>query len=106
MLAVAQLRRQLPCLDELLGHLRRDITAENPLDAASLGLGGGIRANHVARAVDRQRRYARHQPDHHALDYADRNAEEVGIEDYRKDLLARRRSRQIPVTDDALHARP
>ena len=93
---LALLRRKLPRLDELLGDLRRDITAEDPMDAGSLGLGGGMRSDHVACAVDGQRRDARHQRNHHALVHAEADAEEVGIEHDREIVFARRRAAAGP----------
>ena len=93
---LALLRRKLPLSDELLGHLRRDIAAEDPLDAGPLGFGGGMRPDHVAGAVDGQRRDARDQRDHHALVHAEADAEEVGIEHDREIVFARRRAAAGP----------
>ncbi len=77
--------------DELLGHLRRDIGAENSLDTGSLGLGGCMSPDHVACAMNGQRRDARHQCKHYPLVHAEGNAEKIRIEHNREIIFARKR---------------
>ena len=82
--------RELPRTNKLIGHLGRHIAAENPLDAGSLCLGGSMRPDHVARAVDGQRRDGRYQGDLYPLAHANRDGEEVRIKKDGEEGFARR----------------
>jgi hypothetical protein len=43
-------------MDELIRHLGRNVSTEDPLDTGSLGFGRGMRPDHVTRSVDGKRR--------------------------------------------------